>query len=186
MSINGSVVLWTNKIKYLGLTLLAGRKWTIDLSETRRKFFASVNSIFSKCKYTSDLVKLELVERHCLPILLFAIESLVIKGDQMNSVNSWWNSVYRKIFGYNKWESVKEVICLTGRLDVKHIVNLRRLLFIKRLIMSHNSAMSGLMYIYSNSPEIVELQRQYKIDVFWSRWKIKTSIYNDFSMLVNS
>ena len=72
---------------------------------------------FSKCKYTSDIVKLELLESQCLPILLYSIECLNLNDVQLREINSWWNSVYRKIFGYNKWESVKEIICLFGRLD---------------------------------------------------------------------
>jgi len=57
-----------NIIKYLGIILSSAKRFTLDYKETRRKFFVSVNTIFSKCKFTSD--KLELLERQCLPILL--------------------------------------------------------------------------------------------------------------------
>ena len=76
VSLNNVELQWVSYIKYLGIRIAAGKVFKIDLSDTRRKFFASVNSILSKCNYTSDMVKLKLMESHCLPILLYAIESL--------------------------------------------------------------------------------------------------------------
>ena len=52
----------------------------------------SINSILSKCNYTSDMVKLKLLESHCLPILLYAIESLDVTGSKLKVINSWWNA----------------------------------------------------------------------------------------------
>jgi hypothetical protein len=134
LTIAGAPQQWETKIKYLGVTLCAGSKFLVDLSDVRRKFFASVNAILSKCKYSSELVNLQLVESHCLPILLFAVESMNLKTNQVKELNSWWNSVFRKIFLYNKWESVKELIMLLQRLDVVHLIYLRRLKFLKKCV----------------------------------------------------
>src|SRR5271166_3080118 len=132
MIICNDSIQWADKVKYLGITLTSGKSFNVDFADTRRKFFLSVNTILNKCSYTSDIVKLEMLESYCLPIILYAMESLNVKGPQLKEVNAWWNAVYRKIFGYHKWESVKGLICELGRLDIMHIVNLRRLLFIKR------------------------------------------------------
>ena len=70
MIINESPVQWVGSMKYLDLTVVAGKKWQIDFSESRRKFFSAVNGILSKCNYTSDVTKLQIMESHCLPILL--------------------------------------------------------------------------------------------------------------------
>ena len=83
----------------------------------------------SKCRFTSDLVKLKLLESHCLPILLYAVESLNLPFSQITEMNSWWNSIYRKIFNYQKWESVKLLIYMLGRLDLHHIINFKTLKF---------------------------------------------------------
>ena len=118
----------------------------------------SINSILSKCNYTSDIVKLKLLESHCLPILLYAIESLDVKGSKLKVINSWWNASYRKIFGFHKWEPVKVLICMLGRLDVMHLVNLRRLTFIKQLVTCNNSVMRHIMLYYIHGPELRDLQ----------------------------
>jgi len=180
MIISGSQVQWVDKIKYLGITLSSAKRLTVDYKEIRRKFFVCVNTIFSKCKYTSDIVKLELLESQCLPILLYSIECLNLNDVQLREINSWWNSVYRKIFGYNKWESVKEIICLFGRLDVLHIVVMRRLKFIKRVSSSDNSVMNDLMKYYVHSSELKHLEDQLSLKLSWSPAKITALTYIHF------
>ena len=78
-----------------------------------------------------------LLENHSLPVVLYATECLILKVAQIKEIISWWNSVYREIFGYNKWESIKCLICSLNRLDVPRLINLRFLSYIKR-----NSLMS--------------------------------------------
>jgi len=93
------------------------------------------------------MVKLKLMESHCLPILLYAIESLNMKKSDIVTLNSWWNSVHRKLFKYHKWESVRELIHVMNRLDLYHIVNLRQFLFVKSMILKngHNVVVSSVM-----------------------------------------
>jgi hypothetical protein len=116
---------WVQRINYLGIQICCAKSFLVDFSDTRRKFFISVNSILSKCQFTSDMVKLQLLESHCLPILLYATESLNLPKSRITELNSWWNSVYRKIFLYQKWESVKNLICMLGRLDLHHLLNMK-------------------------------------------------------------
>src|SRR5580692_5997500 len=92
----------------------------------------------------------------------------------------WWNSVYRKIFGYNKWESMKEVICRLGRLNVRHMVNLRRLLFYKRIESCGNVVMLNLHRQLLCSPELVVARTKFNVCIHWSVYKISNSIYASF------
>src|ERR1700690_652683 len=183
MIINGLQVQWVDKIKYLGIMLSSAKHFTIDYKETRRKFFVSVNTVLSKCKFTSDIVKLELLESQCLPIMLYSIESLNLSFVHVKEINCWWNSVYRKIFRYNKWESVKETICLLGRLDVLHIVTMRRLKFIKRINQSNNSVMNSLFTHYLHGPELKHLEDQFSLQLDWSPAKITALTYEHFKRM---
>ena len=125
------------------------------------------------------------MESYCLPILSYGLECLNIKAAQIKEINSWWNSVYRKIFGFNQWESVKEVICFMGRLDVHHIVNMRRLLFIKRSLSCSNKVISVCLcnYMRYNS-ELLQVQNLCNIDLNWSAPKIKALIYASFRKVI--
>ena len=179
MSIDGQPMLWVQKMKYLGIWIVSGSRFEIDLSETRRSFFASVNNILSKTKFSSDLVKLRMVESHCLPILLYAIESKNLNIKQLKLLNSWWNSVYRKIFGYHKWESARTVICLLGRLDIIHLENMRRLMFFKRasVDVNANATVLGIMRVFVKGREFRSVVEKFSSQWHWSQSKIKAMMF---------
>src|SRR3989442_9820798 len=169
-------------MKYLGVSVQSSAKFSIDLSDTRRKFFISVNNILNKSKRASGMTKLELIESHCLPILLCGIEGMNLPKSQLKDINAWWNYVYRKIFNYNKWESVKELISLLNRLDLLHLVRLRRLLFFKRNtnVSINNCVIDQLCTLYIVGPEAYELQRQSGTDLCNSFNRIKHDISASF------
>ena len=89
----------------------------------------------------------------------------------------------RKIVNYNKWESVKNVICQLGRLDLLHMFNLRRMLFIKRMLQCINSIMFDLMYYYVNGPELHNIQCQYGTLLCWPGHTIRSVIFDSFKAL---
>ena len=178
---------WADSLTYLGVKICSGKTFKVDFSETRRKFFMSVNVILSKCKFTSDMVKLHLLESHCLPILTYATESLNLPVSQLKEINSWWNSAYRKIFGYQKWESVKLLICMLGRLDIHHLVNLRSIQFINNMSkgMSNNTVLKSVINVYSVCGEYRSLYDCYGCEDWWSPGKIKACIYSSFRNLAS-
>jgi exonuclease III len=183
MLINGASIQWINSLNYLGVSIAAGQKFSIDLAATRRKFFTCVNSILSNCKFTSDIVKLELMEKQCLPILLYNIECFNLCTNQLKDINSWWNSVYRKVFSYNKWESVKELIYLLGRFDIYRLIHLRKVLFLQRLELSTNTVMIKIHSYLIQSAEFVSLLQLYKVYSDWPVSKIKFCFKDYFRQL---
>jgi len=73
--------------------------------------------IFHKSANIDEIAKLHLIESNCLPILTYAFAAIKLMPDQMQEMNKAWNCAYRKIFGFNMWESVKLLICGLGRSD---------------------------------------------------------------------
>ena len=61
--------------------------------------------------------KLALMEAHCLPVILYSCTALSYTKQQLSDLNACWNSVYRRIFGFNKWESVRVFIAGLGRMN---------------------------------------------------------------------
>jgi len=70
-----------------------------------------------------ELALLTLQESYTLPVLMYAIPALLLKSRQVDELNVCWNNVLRRIFNYNKWESVKAVILGLGRINLKHIIS---------------------------------------------------------------
>lgn len=176
---------WVSSLEYLGISIMSHKSFKIDLSNVRRKFFASVNSILSKCNFTSDIVKLSLLESYSLPILLYAVECLNLPPSDLADLNAWWNSAYRKIFNYKKWESVRALIGHLGRMDFLHINNLKSVKFIHRLL-NYNDNTKDINYyminIYAPSSECFSILNKYGCSSDVKPCNIYTKIFNDFRL----
>ena len=57
-------LMWENSVKYLGIDLMAGSSFDVDLDQVRRKFIVSANSILRHCSGASELIKLYLCESY--------------------------------------------------------------------------------------------------------------------------
>ena len=64
---------------------------------------------------------------------MYATPGLLLKVRQISELNVCWNIVIRKIFGYHKWESMRTVIDGLGRVDVTHLIQLRKIAFYRRI-----------------------------------------------------
>jgi exonuclease III len=128
MQLGSDKIHWADSFKYLGIPFITGKSLTVDTQVIKRKFFASCNCILGNVTCLSEIIKLSMVETFSLPILLFAVAALKLSKLQINELNACWNAAYRRIFGFNKWESVRAFINGLGRLDFSH---LRLLLHLK-------------------------------------------------------
>ena len=119
------------------------------MDPVKRSFYAACNCVFSNCNSAHEIVQLNLQEAYCLPLLTYASPAIVLKVKQAAELNACWNSVFRRIFGFNKWESVRMFINGMGRLDLHHILLLRRDKFYRHLSASDcNSLLHDLYVIY--------------------------------------
>ena len=180
ITLNGGTIAWVDNFKYLGVIVLSRSKFSVDLADTRRRFFIASNYILSHCSFATDLVKLELMEKHCLPILLYCMEVLNLSTVQIKDINAWWNCVIRKIFGYNKWESVKQLIFFLGRVEIGNTVNIRHVLFLKNISKSENLCMKDLFNHFVTDCELIQACSLYKVKLHWTDAHIRCHIRNCF------
>ena len=72
-------------IKYLGLTLLSGKRFKVSFESAKCKFYSAFNSLYSKLGHISDIsVTLHWLENIALPTLLYAIEALDLTKSELN------------------------------------------------------------------------------------------------------
>ena len=130
------------------------------------------------------MVKLQILVSHCLPTQLYGCESGFMDDDMLSLLNCCWNSIYRKIFGYFRWESVRNVMGQLNKLNVVYLVSLRRFIFIKKLaqLSSSNKLLSNVVNVYSNSHEFqtVGLLNRYNVDFYSSIVNIKNKVHSEF------
>jgi len=90
---------------------------------------------------------LTLHESYCLPILTYASAAVSFSLKQLHDLNVCWNSVYRTVFGFNRWESVRSFINGLGRLNLINLLNIARVKFY-HLAVSDNSTLYELLWYY--------------------------------------
>jgi len=138
---------WLGPLLYNSLYYRTSRDYDADYAVG--KFYTSANSIcnhstFSPVPYlknshfASEISKLFLLETYCFPLISYSCAALNYNNKQLNRINVCWNNAYRKIFRMNVWESVKELQLLCERLDFKHIYNMKKLLFLHKLIINNS------------------------------------------------
>ena len=130
VKINGNRIPWVDKAVYLGLMLKSGRKFECCAKEKVSKFYRSLNSILRIEGRSDDLVMLRLLETHCVPILTYGIEVLHVRDpDERRQLRVAYNSVFRKIFGYTRRESVTELQHALNRPTWEELTERRKLKF---------------------------------------------------------
>ena len=53
-------------------------------------------------KDLNELIQLKMFETFCLPILMLVIVAIKLSSSESSELNAGWNSIYRRIFRFNK------------------------------------------------------------------------------------
>ena len=153
MKIGDVSIAWVRSFKYLGITFNSDSKHSIDIEIIKRKFYAACNSVLSHCKGNNELVKLHLVKSYCLPLLTYCLGAIQVPQYKVRELGVCWNDCFRKIFRFQRWESVKELQWYLNELPFDYIYDLCRWKFLaNRKYLSCSIAMlldiSNLQYGY--------------------------------------
>ena len=132
--LNGRKIDWADQWPYLGVMLKSGKRFDCSVSERIKKFYRCVNSIFRIDGRSNDMVMLNLIEAHCIPLLTYAIEIVYVANrDERRQLRVAYNSVFRKIFCYRWSQSVTALQSFLGRLTWEQTVENRRDSFYRRI-----------------------------------------------------
>jgi len=105
--LNGNKLSWKNEIRYLGIFILSGRHFKINLQPSKQKFFRAVNAILGKIISTKNpSVSLSLLHSFCVPVLYYGLEALWLNQAMRQSLDFVYNSIYLKIFNIKDAVSV--------------------------------------------------------------------------------
>ena len=66
----------------------------------------------------------------CLPLLTYCLGAIEIPRYRVKQIGVCWNDSFRKIFGFNRWESVKELQLNLGELPFEYLYDLYCLKFL--------------------------------------------------------
>ena len=98
-----------DKIRYLGATLTSCSSFSFSAENDLRTFYRSANSILNVLNKPDELTLMHLLFTNCVPILTYACAVKDFSSREMSSCNTALNDAIRKIFSFNRWESVRHL-----------------------------------------------------------------------------
>ena len=108
------------------------------------RFQSSADSILNAPQSSSEPISMKLLYAICVPHLTYASEVLRYSTRQLHPLNVALNDCIRRIFGYNRWESVRFLRLSFGYPSLSDIIDARVRSFLKGLPKIANSALSRL------------------------------------------
>ena len=105
-----------------------------NFDHVKAKFYRTFNYLCQK-NYAgnSELITIELLRSCCLPVLLYAIESLVPRVSYINSLNNCINTAVAKLLRVSFGNNVDFVRQVTGLTTLSILVYERRSRFLSKL-----------------------------------------------------
>ena len=96
---------WT----YLGATIVSGASLAFSCKKELSNFYRSFNSLLSSIQKPNELVLMNLLYSNCVPVLTHAAEVKIITSREMHECNVALNNSIRRIFSFNRWESIRQL-----------------------------------------------------------------------------
>ena len=144
--LNGMQLDFVTEWKYLGVTLKSNKYFTCSVKTPRGAFYRSVNSILNVLKGPSDHVQLKLLYSICVPTITYAADVVEYHSRDLTALHVAVNDSIRKIFGYNRWESIKTLRASFGYMSITQIFAKRKAHFESQLPHVGNAFLAKLCY----------------------------------------
>jgi len=130
VQLNNKTTNWSLKVKYLGLYLIGGANFRIDLNVAKQKYYGCLNNIKSVVRQqVNELMILKLVKTYCLPRLLYGCEIWPTETLDMHELEVIWSNGFRHIFNCCWRYSVKPLQFFCYSLPLTHLIGERQFVF---------------------------------------------------------
>ena len=141
----------------------------------------------------SDLMKLYLMESYCYPVLSYALECFNLSNGCVRQLDACWNSVYRRIFLFKPWESVREQISYLERMNLEYLYYQKKLCFLNSMTHSDNNVIISVLGAFIHSVEFNKLGILYvyllmtagiKLSVVWKRNSVQGYEWLNYNVIL--
>ena len=130
MYIGEEKIAWVSVCNYLGVSVYSGKFFRTDCEERRRKFCGAANAIISH-NTLSEECYMHILGTQYVPILMYGASVWSCAGESLRRIGISFNDAVRKIFHYNRWESVRAVLRGFGMVPMElHLIRAKLLLFL--------------------------------------------------------
>ena len=107
VTIDGASIEYSDSVKYLGVTIVSDVGLCFSAVNELRTFYRASNSLLSVLNKPSEEVMMHLLFTNCVPVISYACNIKSFSAKEMRDLNTAINDSIRKIFSFNRWESVR-------------------------------------------------------------------------------
>ena len=151
LTIDGSNIDFVSRIKYLGTIIVSSPALSLSNEEDLRSFYRASNSILNGLHSPDESILMYLLYTHCVPCFSFAAAVKDFSANQTQECTTALNDAIRKIFTFNRWESVRALREGFGYPSLCDIFAKARNKFLNSLSNHENRTISQLQMITSGS-----------------------------------
>ena len=146
--INGVAIEYVEKIKYLGTTITSNTGFSFSAAPELQSFYRSVNSILNVITKPDEVTQMHLLFSNCVPILSHASGVKEFSTRDMHACNTAVIDGVRKIFSFQRWESVRELRSYFGYKSLTEIFSVAKVRFESSLTTHGNPILSFLRKVH--------------------------------------
>jgi hypothetical protein len=180
ISIINQCLEWKQEIRYLGVYIVSANTFKLNLQIPRQKFFRALNGIFAKIgTKAAPFVVLSLVNSYCLPVLLYATETLVLNAKMRNIVENAVNTVFAKLFSSFDKVVIQNCQFYCKFLPVIYSMDIRTFEFCKELS-NHSNDSLRLLFLRTDTKLFEKLQMKYGVNSMTNVNQLKSVLWKHF------
>ena len=138
ISLAGSPIEYATSVRYLGVTIVSNRGFSVSAKDDISTFYRASNSILNVLRKPDEDVLMHLLITNCLPILSYACSVKSYSASDMRDCNVALNNAIRKVFTFNRWESIRSLREGFGLKSIYEIFAISRRYFLENLVNHHN------------------------------------------------
>ena len=185
MTIGNECINWVPSYMYLGLKIVSGRQFSVDVDGRRSKFCAAVNSVLSHKTSLSEECIMHIIKTQCLPVLGYGAGVWKCNNETIRRVGVCFNDAIRRIFGYRRYESVRNIVFEFGMLPVDLYVAKSRLLMVSNAMISERELVRVCADYVVNSYEFYMSLTKFGVNVLtkheidYAVWVVSQDLLHD-------
>ena len=137
-------IAYTNSVTYLGTSILSDKGLLFSASNDLCTFYRAANALLNTLNRPNEEVQMQLLYANCVPILSYASAVKDLPSTDFHNCNTALNDAIRKVFSFNRWESVRVLRESFGYLSLTEIFAKAKDKFFSRLSDHWNKIISFL------------------------------------------
>ena len=130
MCTSSQSIAWVNECCYLVVVIVAGKEFCSNVELRRRKFCRAANEILSICVYLTEKCIMHIINAQAVSTLAYGASVWKISYETRRRIGVCFNDFIRKIVGYFRYESVRQVLHEFGMLPMELDIVRSRLLLL--------------------------------------------------------